>query len=57
MKALSNIALPALLLATLAALPAVLIAFRQAAGSVAAAIPTHASAVDQAEFWLRVFGG
>ena len=54
MKALSNVAFPALLLA---ALPAVLIAFRQLADSVAATIPSHATALEQAEFWFRAFGG
>jgi hypothetical protein len=57
MKALSNVAAPAVLLAALAALPAVLIAFRQMADRVAATIPTHAPALEQAEFWCRAFGG
>jgi hypothetical protein len=57
MKALSNVAAPAVLLAALAALPAVLIAFRQMADSLAATIPSHASALEQAEFWFRAFGG
>ena len=56
MKGLSNVAVTGLL-AALAALPAVLIAFRQLADSVAATIPSHATALEQAEFWFRAFGG
>jgi hypothetical protein len=57
MKALSDVAVPAALLAALAALPAALIAFRQMADHVAATIPAHSSAVEQAEFWFRALGG
>ena len=57
MKALSNVAVTGVLLAALAALPAVLIAFRQMADRVAATIPSHGSALEQAELWFRAFGG
>jgi hypothetical protein len=57
MKALSDVVVPAALLAVLAALPAALIAFRQMADHVAATIPAHSSAVEQAEFWFRALGG
>jgi hypothetical protein len=57
MKALSHVAATALLLAALAALPAMLIAFRQMADRIAATVPSHASALEQAEFWFRAFGG
>jgi hypothetical protein len=57
MKGLSNVAVTTLLLAALAALPAALIAFRQMADQVAATIPSHSSAMEQAEFWFRAFGG
>jgi hypothetical protein len=57
MKAFSHLAATVVLLAALATLPATLIAFRQIAGRVAATVPTHASAIDQAEFCFRAFGG
>lgn len=57
MKALSNLAATVALLAALAALPAALIALSQMADRVAAAIPAHSSAVEQAEFWFRALGG
>ena len=57
MKALSNVAVTGVLLAALAALPAVLIALRQMADRVAATIPSHSSALEQAELWFRAFGG
>ncbi|HUT90633.1 MAG TPA: hypothetical protein VMY37_14110 [Thermoguttaceae bacterium] len=56
MRALTKIASVAALLATLAVLPATLIAISQMADQVAAAIPHHASALEQAEFWARAFG-
>ena len=56
MKALSKIASVAVLLAAMAALPSTLIALRQMAGQVAAAMPRHASAVEAAEFWARALG-
>ena len=56
MRALSKIASVAALLAALAVLPATLIALSQMADQVAAAIPHHASALEQAEFWARAFG-
>ena len=57
MKGLSNVAVTGVLLAALAALPAVLIAFRQLADRVAATIPSHSSALEEAELWFRAFGG
>ena len=56
MKALSSVAAAAAL-AMLATLPAILIAFRQIADRIAMTVPTHGSALDQAEFWFRAFGG
>ena len=56
MRALSKIASVAALLAALAVLPATLIALSRMADQVAAAIPHHASALEQAEFWARAFG-
>jgi len=56
MRALSQIASVAALLAALAVLPATLIALSQMADQVGAAIPHHASALEQAEFCARAFG-
>ena len=56
MRAVSEIASVAALLAALAVLPATLIALSRMADQVAAAIPHPASALEQAEFWARVFG-
>ncbi len=57
MKALSDLAAAAVLLAVLAGLPAVLIAIGQMADRIAATVPFHASPLEQAEFWVRAFGG
>ena len=56
MKALAKIASLTVFLAALAILPSTLIALRQMAGQVAAAMPRHASAVEAAEFWARALG-
>ena len=56
MRALSQIASVAALLAALAVLPATLIALDRIADQLNAAVPHHTSALEQAEFWAHAFG-
>ncbi len=55
MKTLSEVASITALLAALVLLPATLIAVRQAADQAVAALPHHATALEEAEFWARAF--
>jgi len=55
-RALSQIASVAALLAALAVLPATLIALDRIADQLNAAVPHHTSALEQAEFWAHAFG-
>ncbi len=55
MKTLSEIASITALLAALVVLPAILIGIRQAADQAVAALPHHATALEEAEFWARTF--
>jgi hypothetical protein len=55
MKALHHAVTTVVLLAVLAILPAAMISFRMMVNQMHAAIPRPASAIDEADFWLRTF--
>ena len=56
MKALPRIAAVALLVATLATLPATLIAFKHTVDQMVATVPHFASPIEEAEYWAGAFG-
>ena len=56
MKALSKLVATAVLLATLAAFPSAIIAFRHMGRPMTATVPHFASPIQEAEYWGHAFG-